>query len=352
MIAKLIKGTGFRGAIEYDLQTGKSLLLETNMAATTARPLAAEFGIVRTLRPTLKKAVCHVSLSLHPDEQLTDAQWCKVAHTWLEGMGFNNNQYVISRHTDAPHAHIHILVNRIKLDGKVVSDAHDYKRQEPIMRQLEKVYGLRQVPSSHEVGRKSLSKGEVEKALRTGNTPTRLQLQGIIDKAVQGGCTLNDFKERLASAGVEVRCNKASTGFISGVSFAVGDLAFKGSNLGKAYSWNALQQRGLQNEQDGHSTQYTGERGRPTEGRYEHGRTWGQQLLLPVKPSDSEQGDGARSGRSGSAASTFSPSEPAGGIPSQELGGSDSAFKRLAKFHKQRNRQREDGRAYGQGLSR
>ena len=30
MIAKLIKGKGFRGALEYDLKQGKGLLLETN----------------------------------------------------------------------------------------------------------------------------------------------------------------------------------------------------------------------------------------------------------------------------------------------------------------------------------
>ena len=30
-------------------------------------------------------------------------------------MGFTENQYVISRHTDTAHEHIHILANRIGL---------------------------------------------------------------------------------------------------------------------------------------------------------------------------------------------------------------------------------------------
>ena len=111
MIAKCIKGKGFRGAAAYDLQPHKSLLLETNMAGRTPRALAAEFGAIRALRPNLSKAVCHVSLSLHPEESLSDEQWCEAAHSWLQGMGFVNNQYVISRHTDAAHAHIHILVH-------------------------------------------------------------------------------------------------------------------------------------------------------------------------------------------------------------------------------------------------
>ena len=76
MIAKLIKGKSFRGALEYDLKQGKGLLLETNMAGQTPKELAKEFGIIRALRPTLGKAVCHVSLSIHPTEHLTDEQWC------------------------------------------------------------------------------------------------------------------------------------------------------------------------------------------------------------------------------------------------------------------------------------
>ena len=244
MIAKCIKGKGFRGAAAYDLQPHKSLLLETNMAGRTPRALAAEFGAIRALRPNLSKAVCHVSLSLHPEESLSDEQWCEAAHSWLQGMGFVNNQYVISRHTDAAHAHIHILVNRIALDGKVVSDAHDYRRQEKIMRELEQRFSLRQVRSSRETLRAALTKGEIEHALRTGEASTRMNLQKIIDAALTQKIALNAFCQQLAAQGVTVRLNKASTGFVSGISFALGDVTFKGSKLGKGYTWGALQLRG------------------------------------------------------------------------------------------------------------
>ncbi len=120
MIAKAIKGKGFRGAVAYDLQKGKSVLLDSNMSAKekgSVSAFAKEFGAIRALRPNLTKAVCHVSISLHPDEHLSDSDWCKAAHTWLKDMGFTDNQYLISRHTDTKHPHIHILVNRIRLDG-------------------------------------------------------------------------------------------------------------------------------------------------------------------------------------------------------------------------------------------
>lgn len=54
MIAKMIKGTGFRGTLEYDLRQEKGQLLDTNMAGDNPRTLARESGEVRALRPNLR----------------------------------------------------------------------------------------------------------------------------------------------------------------------------------------------------------------------------------------------------------------------------------------------------------
>ena len=44
MIAKAVKGKGFRGALDYDLHKEDGRILDTNMAGETLRELAAEFG--------------------------------------------------------------------------------------------------------------------------------------------------------------------------------------------------------------------------------------------------------------------------------------------------------------------
>ncbi|MDD2967568.1 MAG: relaxase/mobilization nuclease domain-containing protein [Desulfovibrionaceae bacterium] len=259
MIAKCIKGKGFKGAVAYDLQKDKSVLLETNMAAGQSQKtqdFAREFGVIRALRPSLTKAVCHVSISLHPDERLDDDTWCKVGQAWLEGMGFTDNQYLISRHTDTQHPHIHILVNRITLDGSVVSDAYDYKRQEGIMRSLEKKYGLVQVPNSKDVGKKALTKGEVEQILRTQEPSVRMKIQEKIDAVlVTGTKDFALFRKALKAHYIDTKLNQASTGTVSGISFALEGIAFKGSKLGKAYTLKSLQKRGLMYE-NGHDTQH------------------------------------------------------------------------------------------------
>jgi hypothetical protein len=133
MIAKAIKGRGFRGALEYDLGKEQGRVVDTNMEGEGPRELAAEFGEIRKLRPKLGKAVLHVSLSAAPSEHLTDDQWREIGQRYLHGMGLDDNQYLITRHDDTDHEHL--LINRIRFDGKVTSDSHDYRRHEMLMRE-------------------------------------------------------------------------------------------------------------------------------------------------------------------------------------------------------------------------
>jgi hypothetical protein len=244
----MIKGKGFRGALEYDLNAHKGHLLDSNMAGATPMSLAREFAFIRALRPNLSKAVLHTSISIHPDEKLTDGQWRDVAQIYIREMGFADNQYVVTRHTDTEHPHIHILANRITMQGEVVSDSQDYKRQEAVMRRLEREYGLKSVEMSKEAERKALTKGEVEHILRTGEASVRMRLQKLVDSAIKEQMVFSMFAARLAEHGVEIKLNEAKTGRVSGISFSLDGVAMKGSDLGKAYTWNSLQKRGLSNE--------------------------------------------------------------------------------------------------------
>ena len=204
MIAKAVKGKGFRGALDYDLSKEHGRVLDTNMAGDTPRELSAEFGSIRKLRPNLGKAVLHVSLSAAPGETLTDAQWADISRKYLAGMELTDNQYIITRHTDTDHEHIHILANRITNTGLVVSDSQDYKRQEALMRGIEREFGLQQLAPSIESQRRAPTKGEIETQLRTGDVSTRAQLQQLADAAAKGCGDYTQYQGRLEAAGVQL----------------------------------------------------------------------------------------------------------------------------------------------------
>ena len=251
MIAKAVKGKGFRGALEYDLTKEKGRVIDSNMAGHTPRELAAEFGEIRKLRPNLGKAVLHVSLSAAPGEKLTDEQWREIGKRYLDGMGLGENQFVITRHTDTEHEHIHILANRIRFDGSVTSDSQDYKRQEAIMRELERDYGLQRVAPSAEAMRRAPTKGEIEGGIRSGQPSVKQQLQQLCDGAAKNCRSFTEYQERLEAVGVElVPVAQLGGAKLSGLSYRLDGVTMKGSDLGKGYSAAGLAKRGVTYEQD------------------------------------------------------------------------------------------------------
>src|SRR3712207_2265198 len=57
-------------------------------------------------------------------------------------MGIRDTQYIIGRHFDKEHPHVHIAFNRIDNNGKTISDRNDRFRSEKICKELTAKYGL------------------------------------------------------------------------------------------------------------------------------------------------------------------------------------------------------------------
>jgi hypothetical protein len=155
-------------------------------------------------------------------------------------MGFDQHQYAIFRHYDADHPHLHILVNRIGYDGKVVSDSKDYQRSEHVLRKLEKQHGLTKVISSRQAQERAMTKNELEMMKRTNVPSSKMQLQEIIKDELSRKPDAAQFIQALESKGINVLFNQASTGFVSGISYGYEGMQFKGAHLGNAYKWQAI----------------------------------------------------------------------------------------------------------------
>ncbi|MCP4912933.1 MAG: relaxase/mobilization nuclease domain-containing protein [Oligoflexia bacterium] len=240
MIANQTKGKGFGGALTYLLSKENAQIIGGNMMGENIKELTSEFKKSRELRPNLQKCVWHGSLSLPHGETLSNEKWGKLGTQYANNMGFNGSQFVIVRHYDTQHEHIHILASRVRLDGSVVSDSNDYKRSEKIVRKLEKNFGLTPTISSFEIGRKALTKGELQKTIREQNLSTKVLLQHHIDIATRDCPSTKVFVDRLEEKNIWVIPNMAKNGTITGISFSLDGEIMKGSDLGRNYSWNNL----------------------------------------------------------------------------------------------------------------
>lgn len=251
MIGKIKIGAGFRGALNYNFRESKGNVIASTMAGKTARELAAEFGAIRALRPSMTRAVFHTSISIAPGEQLSDNQWRFVSDKVLNGLDFEGSQSVVFRHDDTEHPHIHILANRIRIDGSVVSDSKDYARLEKIMRDLEKELGLRIVVDSADAPRRAPTPGELARFARTGEPSIKMRLQQLCDEAADGCTSVSAYEARLALAGVDIIPAMQLAGAkFNGATYRLEGVLMKASDLGKSYTPAGLAKRGVTYDQD------------------------------------------------------------------------------------------------------
>jgi hypothetical protein len=241
MIAKQVQGSDFQKVLNYVHHKSGARLIGSNMVGKDPKSLSEEFRISSDLRKRVTKCVYHVSLSVSPSEKLSERVWLKIARAYLKGMEFNENQYVIYRHTDRKHDHIHIIASRIRItDGSVVSDSWNYRRSEKLVRFLEQQFGLAQTPCSWENNKRAPTTGEIRRQRRTGEVNKRSQLQRAIDQSLKDNPSLEEFIGRLTVQGVNVRLRKSTEGKIEGIAYELDGVAFQGRQLGKDYSWSSL----------------------------------------------------------------------------------------------------------------
>lgn len=255
----------FVNVVKYVLKPGSHhkrdpVVIGGNMTGDCPNELITEFNTASERRTDIAKPAWHNSLRLPKNDELTNAQWIKIADDYMNQMGFSDTHlrcYVL--HDDSVGQHIHIIANRIgSVDGKVHLGKHESLVSGRIIQELEIKYDLTITKGPEplkptDIGKeankaipqkaKKISRNEEMYEERTGNTCNKKQLQIILDKSLADTPDLLTFIKRLEEAEVGWTANVASTGKMNGFSFEYTGIAFKASQLGKSYSWANLQKQ-------------------------------------------------------------------------------------------------------------
>lgn len=248
MTGNQIKGKGFRGALRYNLEKvdkGVAELLDSSFAGKSENSILKEVQLIRVQKPNLQKYFYHTSINFPPEENLSNEVMKRIGHDYLQANGFTQHQFIMFRHFDADHPHLHILVNRIGYDGKVLSDSNDYKRSEQVLRELEIKYNLIKVISSREAKERAMTKDELEMMKRTNAPSAKMKLQTIIKDVLAKGknLTTEQFIIALERKGVKLQFNQATTGYVSGISYEFQGFIIKGAALGYDFKWPTIKNR-------------------------------------------------------------------------------------------------------------
>lgn len=246
MLARITKGQDFAGCLRYVLERSGAERIGGNMEGTTVAELTTEFDLSvqcqqrRSPHKPTQAIVCHTSLSVEVGRKLDDSTWSAIAKDYLWEMGFDQNQYVLARHRDTQHDHVHLIVSRLRLDGTTVESWLDYRRAQEVLRQLEQQYNLQAVLPSWETEVKPPTVGEIRQFRQTGEPSVRAMLQVAIDDALLIATTIDEFQRQLAAQGIEIRLRQISSG-IAGISYKLNNVAFPGYKLGKRYTWSRIE---------------------------------------------------------------------------------------------------------------
>jgi Relaxase/Mobilisation nuclease domain len=234
MISKTTHGDDFQGLLNYLLnETKQAEIIAPFMVGDNPKDLAQEFAAVADLRPSTRLPVRHISLSFAPGDVVDKFDRASIVDRVMSEMGYQDCQYIaISHHRDDPghdeahdHDHIHIVANAVSMLGERVSDSHERYRIQPILREIERDFGLKQVANSWDVKR--------EKA-QTLYPETDLSVQ--LAKSLDGCPDLATWLDRLAEDDIDVRFALRKDGKINGVSFLKDGEIHKGSTVGASWA--------------------------------------------------------------------------------------------------------------------
>jgi hypothetical protein len=101
------------------------------------------------------KPVYHIAIAFDPDDHPTEAEVRAAADRTLRDLGLEDHQALIVRHTDQPHAHVHLMVNRVGPDGKAWSTWRDRYRLRSSMEAQERELGVRWTGRNRELEREA-----------------------------------------------------------------------------------------------------------------------------------------------------------------------------------------------------
>lgn len=235
MMAKIVKGSDFKGVVDYILDKNKStqLVAYEGLFMENRETIAMSFNAQSLMNGKVMKPVGHIALSFSKEDEprLTNRVMGGIALEYMERMGIKDTQFFIARHFDKEHPHVHIAFNRIDNNGNTISDKHERLRSTSICKELTLKYSLHMANGKDNVKRNHLKEPD----------KTKYELYDIL-KIEVGKCGNWDvLVANLKRQGVEVHFSHiGQTNEIQGVVFTRNGYHFNGSKVDRRFSYSKI----------------------------------------------------------------------------------------------------------------
>ncbi len=234
-MAKIVKGQDFKGVVNYvlDDSKGAELLDSQGVRLKDRESIVQSFTFQAEMNSRIKKPVGHISLdfSEQDKQKLDNSFMVEVSREYMQKMGIENTQYIIARHYDKEHPHVHLIFNRVDNHGKIISDRNDRYRSEKICKELTEKYGL------------YFAKGKENVKVHRLKEPDKTRyeiyesLKKLIPECQNWDQVISGLKEQSIAVDFKFR---GRTCEIQGVSFTQNGYSFNGSKVDRQFSYSKI----------------------------------------------------------------------------------------------------------------
>ncbi|WP_018620802.1 relaxase/mobilization nuclease domain-containing protein [Spirosoma luteum] len=198
----------------------------------------------------VKKPTLHFSLSLHPSERISDNTFKAIAYQFMGEMGYKDQPYIVYRHHDTAHPHIHIVTTCVDETGAKLDDAFIKRRANTVRQKLEFKFDLIKAQGRGKEFNKSIYFDSTQEVIQD-EVQKKEQLEAILRQTFQQSAfgTIEEFKALLKKQQVQITLHQSEKAGkqLRGISYQLTDQSgkalsprIKASEIGTWATWKGL----------------------------------------------------------------------------------------------------------------
>ena len=126
----------------------------------------------------------HISLNFDPSEKLSNEKLRAFAENYIEKIGFGNQPYLVYKHNDSGHPHIHLLTTNIQADGSRIKMHNIGRNQsEKARKEIEIEFKLVQA-QRHQLKQAYELKPVMVQKVQYGKAETKRAITNVLDSVL------------------------------------------------------------------------------------------------------------------------------------------------------------------------
>jgi hypothetical protein len=225
-------------AINYAMREGKmETVVGRNMIDSDApADILREFEMVNQHNYRCKNKFMRYEIGIASQDidKLKPGDMGRIARTFAHKMGLQNHQWIACTHKDTGKPHIHLIANRIGVDGKVFDTTFMSNRSARIAEEISREMGLTIANDVHK------QKQHRETYTDPARGQAKDKLQQIAYFELRSNKTLEGFLYGLERKDVGIEPAKNKQGKTYGIRLSYEGYTFKASEIGREFGFHSI----------------------------------------------------------------------------------------------------------------